>query len=152
MSYIDQTILPDETILYRTKKHYIVFLQPALWSIGALILFFNASPYVMYSGTVFALIAAFFWIITFLNFSVSEFAITNKRIIMREGFFVKHTNETRLSTIANVGVDQSIFGQILGYGIVTIKTYGGDDDPFSDIPNPFVFKKQLQTQLDQITK
>lgn len=149
MSYIDNNTLPGEQILYRTKKHYIVFLQPLLWTLGAVILSLNGNPYVFKTGLVFTGIALFFWIVTFLNYSVSEFAVTNKRVMMREGFFIKHTNETRINTISNIGVDQNIFGQLLNYGVIIIKTYGGDDDPFMDIDNPFEFKKFLQAQLDK---
>lgn len=152
MGYIDRTMLPDEKILYRTKKHYIVFLQPALWACGALFFLLNASPYVVKAGWVFAAIAFFSWLNAYVNYAVSEYAITNKRLIMCEGFFIKHTNDTRLATISNLNVDQTLFGQILNYGVLIIKTYGGDDDPFMDIPKPFEFKNCLQMQLDQVTE
>lgn len=146
MNYIDQTLLPDEKVLYRTKKHYIIFLQPLLWTLGACIFLFNSNPIVIKTGLVFLLIAACSWINMWLNYIVSEFAVTNQRIIMREGFFLKHTNETLISTLANLNVTQNILGQLLGYGVVTLKTFGGNDDPFTDIPQPFEFKKRLQEQ------
>ncbi len=147
MSYIDQSIMPNETLLYRTKKHYIMFLPSAVWTAGAIFFLFNPNDYVKYAGLVFGALALFFWLGAFLDYSVSEFGITDKRVLMREGFFVKHVNETLLSTLANVSVNQNPLGQILNYGVVIIKTYGGDDDPFMDIPNPNEFKKQLQIQL-----
>ncbi len=152
MSYIDQSILPDEQILYRTKKHYIMFLPSALWTIGAIFLLLNSNPMVVKVSGLFAVIAAFYWIGAYLTYTVSEFAVTNKRILMREGFFLKHTNDTRLATISNVFVTQNPLGQILNYGVVVIKTYGGDEDPFRDIPLPFEFKKCLQIQLDKLVK
>ena len=151
MNYIDQNVLPDEKILYRTKKHIIVFLTPLLWTLAALFLSLNGSPYVFKAGLVFGGIALYSWAMTYLNYSVSEFAVTDKRIMMREGFFLKHTNETRISTISNVGVDQNIFGQMLNFGVIIIKTYGGDDDPFMDIDKPFEFKKFLQMQLEKVS-
>ena len=150
MNYIDQNILPDEQILYRTKKHYIVFLQPVLWTCGALIFLLSGNPYIIKSGMVFGVIALCSWIFAYLNYSVSEFAVTNKRIIMCEGFFFKHTNETRINTIANLNIDQNLLAQILDYGTIIVKTYGGNDDPFMDIPKPMAFKRQLELQLDKI--
>jgi uncharacterized membrane protein YdbT with pleckstrin-like domain len=150
MSYIDDNILPDEKLLYRTRKHYVIFLQPALWTVAAVFFFVNSNDYIVKAGLVFAAIACVFWLTALLNYGFSEFAITDKRILMREGFFLKHINDTRMTTIANIEVNQNPLGQILNYGVLIIKTYGGSDDPFMDIPKPFEFKKVLQLQLDKL--
>jgi uncharacterized membrane protein YdbT with pleckstrin-like domain len=151
MTYFEKSILPDEQILYRTKKHYIIFLNPFLWTCAAIFLFTLPNPFMLKISMVFGAIALFFWLVKLLDYSVSEYAVTTKRILMREGFFIRHINETRIATISNVNIDQNIFGQILNFGVIIIKTYGGDDDPFLDIPKPFLFKKVLETQLDKIT-
>lgn len=150
MGYLQQSMLPDEQLLYHTKKHFIFFFQPFLWTCATLFLLSVDNPYVNKAAFVFGAISAFYWISKLLDYYVSEFYITNKRILMREGFFIRHINETRLATISNVNIDQNILGQILNYGTVIIKTFGGDDDPFMEIPKPFVFRKVLQMQLDKI--
>ncbi len=150
MSYLDHNILPDEQILYRTKKHYIIFLSPVVWTCAAIFLLSVDNTYVNKAAYLFGLIALLAWLNQLLIYSVSEYAVTTKRIIMREGFFVRHVNETRIATISNVNIDQNVFGQILNFGAIIIKTYGGDDDPFTDIPRPFVFKRILEMQLDKI--
>lgn len=152
MSYLDHNILPGEQILYRTRKHFIIFLQPVLWTCAAVFLMCVDNPLVVKAGMVFGVIALFSWLAQFLTYSVSEYAVTTKRILMREGFFVKHTNETRIATISNVNIDQNVFGQLFNFGVIIIKTYGGDDDPFTDIPKPFIFKKVLEMQLDQVSQ
>jgi uncharacterized membrane protein YdbT with pleckstrin-like domain len=150
MSYLDHNILPDEEILYRTRKHYILFLTPFLWTCATLFLFSQHNIYIDKAAYVFGIIAILAWLYQLLLYSVSEYAVTTKRILMREGFFVRHINETRIATISNVNIDQNIFGQILNYGTIIIKTYGGDDDPFMDIPKPFIFKRVLEIQLDKV--
>ncbi len=152
MSYIDHNVLPDEQLLYRTKKHYIIFLNPFVWSCAATVLLTNSNEYVVKAGMVFGAIALFFWLGKLLDYFASEYAVTNKRILMREGFFVKHINETRIATISNVNIEQNLFGQLFGFGIIILKTYGGNDDPFTDIPKPFLFKRVLEMQLDRVTK
>ncbi len=76
--------------------------------------------------------------------------MTNKRILMREGFFFKHTNEMRLSTIANIAVNQSLLGQMLNYGTVIVHAFGGDPDPFMQMAFPNDFHKHVQQELDKI--
>lgn len=152
MAYIDKNLFADETILFRTKKSFIIFLSPLCWTIAAIICFFNSNPYVVKIAFVPALAAIFFWLNQIIQYVFSDFAITNKRILMREGFLYRHTNDTRLTTIANVTVNQSLLGQFLKYGTVFINTFGGEADPFTEIDNPFAFQKILQEQIDQIIK
>lgn len=152
MTQLDNNLLSDEQILYRTKKHWIIFFTPALLTIAAFFFLLNQNEYVYRIAWLPAIAAVITGINQFLLYITSEFAVTNKRIIMREGFFFKHTNETRLTTIANASVYQSLLGQILNYGAIEIQAFGGNTDPFTLIAHPNTFQKQLQNQLDKMTK
>lgn len=152
MAYIDQNLLPDEKILYRTKKHFIIFLIPVIWTLGAVFFYFNSNPMVVKISLIFVIAALFTWLNAFLIYYTSDFAVTNKRISMKEGFFFRHANDTRLTTIANVTVNQSLLGQILNYGTVVINTFGGTADPFSEINSPVAFQKLLQEQIDLLAR
>lgn len=152
MNSLDKNLLTDEKILFQTKKHWIIFFVPALLIIVSIFFFTNENPLVQKFSAIPLLGAVITAINQFLLYITSEFAVTTRRIIMREGFFFKHTNETRLATIANVSVNQSLLGQILNYGTVIIHAFGGDRDPFMAISNPNEFQKQLQMQLDKIVK
>jgi uncharacterized membrane protein YdbT with pleckstrin-like domain len=145
--YIDKNLLADEKVLYRTKKHYIIFLLPFLWTATALFFLINPNPYVVRIAYILLIGSAFAWLNQFLLYWVSEFAITNMRVMMREGFFYRHTNETRLTAIANVGVNQSLLAQALNYGTVFINTFGGETDTFTEMNAPLKFQKQLQELL-----
>jgi uncharacterized membrane protein YdbT with pleckstrin-like domain len=152
MSALDRSLLPDEQITYRTKKHWIIFTIPVVTLLITLLFLINPNPYVTKVAFFPALAALVVWINTTLNYVTSEFAVTNKRVLMKEGFFVRHMNETRLATISNVNINQSLLGQILNYGTISINTFGGDNDPFSEIAFPIEFQKQLQAQLDNTTR
>jgi hypothetical protein len=41
MSYIEDNLMNGESILYRTKLHWVVFLWPVIWFIVAIILFIS---------------------------------------------------------------------------------------------------------------
>ena len=116
--YVESNLIRDEHIAYETRLHWIVF-----FSLKALLTLFIAP-----------LIAR----------ATSEFAITNKRIIIKVGLISRHTLEMNLSKVESVIVDQSIWGRILGYGSITVIGTGGTNEPFTHIANPMEFRKQFQ--------
>lgn len=150
MSYIDQNLLPDEQIIYRTKKHYIIFIVPACWIIAAVFFLINANQFVLMFAPVAAICALLTGSYQLLDYVTSEFAVTNKRIMMKEGFFFRHSNELRLATISNVTVNQSLLARILRYGTIIVSPFGSDTDTFSNIADPYQFQRQAQIQLDKI--
>ncbi len=149
MSYIDKNLLTDEKIIFRTKKHLIIFLVPMLWTIATAFCFFNENPFLVKAGLLPAIAGIGSWINNLLIYVTSEFAVTNKRVMMKEGFFFRHSNEIRLATVAKVSITQSLLAQVLNYGTVTLNPFGGAVDSFSEIASPFVFQKQVQEQLDK---
>src|SRR3989338_7494108 len=112
MSYLDKNLVPDEKILFRTKKSLIIFLVPILWILITLFFYANSSPMIARIGFIPALATFVVWMNTLLNYFTSEFAVTNKRIVMKEGFFFRHIQEVQLHTISNVSVTQSLLGQV----------------------------------------
>lgn len=152
MGFIERNLLPDEQVIYRTKKHYIIFLAPAFWTCVIFIFYFNSNDYVQKAAFIPAIAALFYWAKELLNYYTSDFVVTTKRIIMKEGFFFRHTNETRLTTISNVTINQDLLGQALNYGTVLINSFGGETDPFLQIASPLEFQKYALGQLDKISR
>ena len=153
MGYIDRNLLPDERILFRTKKHLIIFFYPLVLAMISM----YAYQY-MRTNTVLAsldwapaLISTLFAISVFLEYVASDFAITNKRIMMREGFFYRHANELRINTISQVNIDQTIFGQWLDYGNVSINAFGAFD-VYHLIAYPVRFQRCVNEQLNKLNE
>ncbi|EKD71208.1 MAG: putative membrane-associated protein [uncultured bacterium] len=152
MSYIERNLLPDERILFFTKKHIIIFFFPMVWTIFSIYAaaYMQANFILDKLAWMPGLLAAFFWIYVGIEYVTSEFAVTNKRVMMREGFFYRHATELRLATISQVMVDQSLLGQMLNYGAVTINAFGAFD-VFTLINKPLLFQKIVNEQLDKLT-
>lgn len=149
MSYIDRNLLPGESILFRTKKHPIIFTVPVL-----LLIFCAYVHGYMMSNPILHLVwwapwavTAVFWGYVGLNYYTSEFAVTNKRIMMREGFFTRHTNEMRVGAISQVNVDQNLIGQMMNFGMVSINAFGAFDN-YSTINRPVLFQRYVNQQID----
>ncbi len=148
MSYLDRNLLDGEQILFRTKKHWIVFFPPVFWALVTVFCYYQTNiPVLQTIAFLPAILTVLYLCNQLFVYFFSEFAITNIRVVMREGFFFRRTNDTRLSALANVDVVQGIVGQALNYGTVFINTFGGERDPYTDIDSPIQFKNILQDQL-----
>ena len=77
----------------------------------------------------------------------AEFAVTNKRVILKTGFVQSKTAEMFLNKIESVGVDQSISGRILGFGTIVIRGTGGSLEPFHRVSHPLRFRNEIQEQI-----
>lgn len=151
MSYIDRNLLPDERIVFRTKKHLIIFSMPVLVLIFSAYIatFMGNNPILEHVQWVPWVVTLLIWGCVGLNYYSSEFAVTNKRVMMREGFITRHSNELRLSAISQVNVDQNLIGQMLNFGTVSINAFGAADG-YTIIDHPNVFQKAVNEQLDRV--
>jgi len=117
-TYVESNLVKDERVVYETRLHWIAFI-----SFRALFTLFIAP---------------------LIDYLTSEFAITNKRIIIKVGLISRRTLELNLSKVESVNVVQSILGRILGYGTITVIGTGGTKETFVDIREPLEFRKQFQ--------
>jgi uncharacterized membrane protein YdbT with pleckstrin-like domain len=169
MSYIDNNLLPDEKIIFRTKKHIIIFLVPCIFLCIAL--FFCMDNHItMAMNNTFSLLtqnipvlntihripALLFTLATIVSgfqqwilYQLSDYAVTTKRVIMREGLFDRKISDLRLSTISTVNIDQSILAQLLNYGNIVINGFGGISDQFIQVNEPGEFQRSVHAQLKQ---
>jgi uncharacterized membrane protein YdbT with pleckstrin-like domain len=77
----------------------------------------------------------------------SEFAITNKRVLIKVGLIRRHSLELLLQKVEGIGVDQTVLGRILGYGTITVSGVGGTKESFRTISDPLEFRRQVQASL-----
>ena len=149
MSYIDHHLLDNEKILYWAKPHWIIFLVPSFLSITAVLLVSQKSLLLLMGYIVLAL-----FIISSINalltYSTTEYALTNKRVVMKIGCIRRHSLEILLQRVESIQVNQSILGRLLGYGTIIICGTGGSKDPFHRIDNPLAFRKIIQEQLEKL--
>lgn len=116
--YIDTHLIKDETVIFETKFHWIIFIN--IYSILVIPILF-----------------------TMFNMLGSEFAITSKRVIMKTGLFNSNSFELNLSKIESVNVNQSVLGKILNYGTVTFIGTGATRETFYNVSNPMEFRKKF---------
>jgi len=151
MGYIDKNLLPGETVEYRARLHPVIFLQSALFAVvGVAFVVYGLSNPAMAAfwmlGVVFLLYAAGVGVGRAILYTSSEFAITNKRVLIKVGFIHRHTLEMLLAKVETVRVDQGLVARLLGYGTIVVTGTGGTNEPFTSIADPLEFRKQVQAR------
>ncbi|MGH7508616.1 MAG: PH domain-containing protein [Gemmatimonadales bacterium] len=150
MSYLDDHLLAGERIVYRARLHWIIFAGAiGVVLFGALLAIFLRmyQPDYWYLGTAVAGLGLLVAIGPAIRYVTSEFAVTDKRVLGKVGFIERESDETLLSKIEAIGVDQGILGRLLGFGTVTITGTGGTQGWFPAISAPLEFRRQIQTQV-----
>jgi len=115
---VDSNLTTGENMVYQAKLHWIIFV-----SLRAILTL---------------------WISPLIDWITSEFAVTNKRIIIKVGLISRRTLEMNIAKVESVNVDQGIIGRILGYGTITVIGTGGTREPFHYISRPLDFRKAFQ--------
>jgi uncharacterized membrane protein YdbT with pleckstrin-like domain len=150
LSYLDDHLLAGERIVYRAKLHWTIFLTSivvVLLGIGLGIVLQVVEPGYAYAGAALAGIGLLLAIGPAIQYISSEFAVTDKRVLGKVGFIERESDETLLSKIEAIAVDQGVIGRILGFGTVTITGTGGTQEAFPRISEPLEFRRQIQSQI-----
>ena len=127
MSYIEDTISDDETIVYVVKFHWIYT--------------FVAFLYLIFLGIFIIGIIVFLKMI--INKWTTERALTNTRYIQKTGWVARNTEEISINKIEEVDLKQSIPGRIFDYGSVSISGIGSGNILLKSIDSPLIFQKHL---------
>ena len=168
MGYVDRNLVPGETLLYRTRHHWLVLLWPLIGGFSLLIpgvaLLAEAahtrdtaglavgsstiSPKVMaIVGAVLVGAAIILWSYGVAKRNATEMAVTNRRVLIKTGIGSRRTLDLMLSRVESIGVDESAMGRMLGYGSVVVRGTGGTPEPFVMIAHPQEFRRAVQEQI-----
>lgn len=150
MSYLDDHLLAGERIVYRARLHWTIFLTSIvviLLGVALGILLQVVEPAYSYAGAGLAGIGMLLAIGPAIRYVTSEFAVTDKRVLGKVGFIERESDETLLSKVEAIAVDQGVLGRVFGFGTVTITGTGGTQEVFSGIAEPLEFRRQIQSQI-----
>jgi uncharacterized membrane protein YdbT with pleckstrin-like domain len=162
LSYLEKNLIPGEKILYKTRLHWIVVLWPVslglLFGLSGLILLIHAlwpgraadySGVMMVAALILLLAATISVAVALLKRAATEMAVTDHRVVVKIGVFSRRTIELLLAKVESIGVDETLFGRILGYGTVVLRGTGGTPESFSTIAHPLEFRRAVQQQIEQ---
>ncbi len=160
-SFIEETLLPNEQLIYRSRPHWIIFAPTVGWIILRAILafcmnyfnvgetpFISSFPLFTILNVMALLVITIYGLVANLQYLNSEYGITNKRVLIKVGFISRSTVEILLDKIESIQIFQSIPGRLFNYGSIVIVGTGGTRDIFHNIPNPLLFRQKAQMQTD----
>jgi len=150
MSYIDHNLLDGEHIVYRTRLHWFILVVPILFNLIILL----PVAWFLYQGSwqnyawVPLVVALLVMLPAIVRRQSSDFAVTNKRVMMKAGVFTTRSVEILLNKVEAIAVNQTLFGRMLGYGDIAVTGSGGTVEAFSNIQAPLEFRRAVQSVSD----
>lgn len=146
MGYIERTLMDGEYVYHRTKLHWVLFVGPAVLFIVAVIIAGSGGEKA--AGAAFFIFVALVWgFYRFARYLTSEFVVTNRRVIVKQGIISRKLMEIPLQKVESINVDQGAIARLLGYGTVTISGTGGSKEIFKRVASPFEVRKKVQERV-----
>lgn len=150
MSYIDQSIVPGETLIHRARvswwsQVWLILLAALTFGIAigfAAVATLDANTERVISGVI-VLVGLAFLLRAWIRVHSTELAITNRRVIAKFGFVQRHTVEINLEKVEALRVDQGFLGRMLGFGTIHITGSGGSVEPIPQIAEPLEFRRKF---------
>ena len=156
MGYTEKNLTDGERIVYRTKKHWFAYAKAMLlFFVGVAVCAFalcseTVRPFLgtaLYCGYA-VMIASFLWFVAiWLDVQMSEFVLTNKRVIMKSGLVHPRITEMQLNCSGALRYVDGLFGNVLGFGTIVVSAQGGSSayDYVTDI-------ERFQQEVNKLSK
>ncbi len=129
-TFIETDLLKDEKIVCLAK----------------LSKFTLAKPMTLFWSMAFCGIPLF---LSYIKWSRSEFAVTDKRVLFKRGVFNISTEEHFFNKIETVKVNQDFLGSMFNYGTLVIVGSGGTSMKVDYLKDPLTFKKLLLEAIEK---
>jgi uncharacterized membrane protein YdbT with pleckstrin-like domain len=150
MSYVDHNLLAGEKVVFRTHLHCKVFVGPALLILFILIpaaWYLSESAWHAYAWAP-GLLGVLILLPPLIRRQSSDFAVTNKRVMMKVGVLNTRSIELLLGKVEAIAVNQTLLGRMLDYGDIVVTGSGGTRETFSSIQAPLEFRRAVQSVSD----
>lgn len=151
MGYAERTLQPGETIAYRARLHWVVYLTGLAFVVVAIGC--AAASVILKTDTVrvglllAALVALFLGLFRMIRSWIvaanTEIIVTSRRVIYKVGFISRNTVEMNLDKVESVLVRQGLVGRLLDFGTVIIRGVGAGLEPIDNIAAPLQLHRSI---------
>jgi len=133
MRYIDSSLASGETVLMRGK-------WPGVF-------WFGAWAALILLGVI--VVGIFIFLRSFIIMTSTDFAVTDRRIILKRGWLNRQTQELAVESVEGVSLDQSLIARMFGYGRIVVTGTGDAVIVFPPMANPVQFRRAIETARAQ---
>ena len=164
MGYVDENLMPGETVVARANLHWGMLVGPtfATGLVGLAIIPFllavavpvddssaeSMLPFILLC----CVVPYFLFAVTVVGSAIAkylttEFAVTDVRIIAKSGVLRRNSLELHLRKLESIDVAQPLMGRIFGYGTIVASGTGGTHQPFPNISDPMGLRNRINQQI-----
>ena len=148
MSYVERVLQPGEQVRHISSIHWIVYwpgVAVALLAVAAY--WFGETRWLprawQYTAYALALVAVVLLVKEWLQWWITEIAVTNRRVIYKRGLIRLQTNEMNMDKVESVQVNQSILGRMFDFGTVRILGTGEGFEALQTIAGPIKLRNSI---------
>lgn len=154
MAFPKKLLNTGETLAVDLRPHWFYFWRQALALFASVVLLvyvrvqdWDAATLLMAGVTVVALL----WFVgRYLKWMTTNFAVTNQRVIFRQGVIAKNGIEIPLDRVNTIFFSQGILERLLGTGDLTIESAGERGaQSFSDIRRPSHVQNEIYRLIER---
>lgn len=128
MRYIDESLAAGETIIQRGK-------WPGVF-------WFGAWAALVLLGII--VVGVFIFAVAAIKMKTTDFAVTNRRVILKRGWLNRRTHELAVESVEGVSLDQSLIARLFGYGRVVVTGTGDAAIAFPPMADPVAFRRAIE--------
>jgi hypothetical protein len=144
MSYIDQSLGRNETLLYRARFPW--FRHATGWLFLIIVVIGHIPLALGYGllGAVLALAGLSLFVVNLIPIWTTEIGVTTQRLIYKRGLLWRSTQELQLRAIEEVALEQGLLGRLFDFGRLELRGTGVDDIRLPSLADPLGLRKALQ--------
>ena len=149
MSYIDESLAPNERLIYRARFHwlhkvgaYIVLAVFAAMALASLTLV-EGFPAIIGASALVALGLIIFVGLMMPMWTI-EIGVTSQRFIFKRGWIRRTTDELQLTSIEEVNLNQGALGRLFNYGRLVLHGTGVNDIRLPPLADPVGLRRAVQ--------
>lgn len=148
--------MANERVIYTTKLNWTLYIKSFVLILIGLVLFVDTShsinDYLLSLASIILFLAGIFSaVVTYIKIKTFEFAVTNKRVLIKNGILRTQSFEIMLNKVEAIYVEQSIIERIVNSGTIIIKGTGGSQNPLRNVDNPFQFRIAVNEQIENLS-
>lgn len=151
MSYIEKNLMPGENVLHTGRIHWNGYLAPAALAVALLAAGGIFHTFLIMLG-VMALVCLPWLMAVHIKRMSSEFAVTQRRIVIKVGVFGHSVAEVLLDRIEGVQVIQSFADRLLDRGTLVFTGTGGNRTELKNISRPLEFRRGVQAGIEALER
>lgn len=148
MGYIEQSIGPTETLIYKARFHWLYYA--AAWvslallaiAIGWIVIYAVAWTEIALLGA--CALGLLLLLRSMIPIWTTEIGVTNHRLIVKRGWLSRSTDELQLNAIEKVNFKQGFLGRLFDFGHVDVHGTGLDHLHIPAVADPVSLLKAIE--------